>query len=318
MLVDHREGEILMKLRNWEAVVLGGLTVLASQGVFADTSPPTSPTVTGTAVTGPTVSTTTTQQSVWDKIGEKATLSFFGIYRGAPLSDLGNSLQPDTGGNLDPSTPQSVESYLTAGYKFDKDTMLGVGAHFFYYPVGSPVGTGQDIQMYDPSIVLSKSNLINVGGLKVTGRIYAELPLSSADRLQRDHDSIAISPTFIANYDVPHTALTVGAYGYITAYLPGSNLAEHARSYKMYFAPTANYQLSKRVAATLWVDLFQITRNRGTGFVSGMSNYTVDIEPGINWDITDKISINPMINFYPATPTLAATSLQAVIMAKAF
>lgn len=296
-----------MKVKKVSLKLFCSLGLLAGHLLYADSTS-----------SAPNISTSTSDQSVWQKISEKAVLNYFGVYRGGPLSDIKNSLQPDIQGNLSGSNPQSIDNLVTTGYKIDKDSYAALNTHFYYYPVGNPVGNGQDLQMWDPSLVYNRSNLINSNGFKLTGRVNLFLPLTSVDLLQTQHQLTSMDATFIANYDVPHTALTVGLFGYVRGYIPKSDAIATARTYKIYLAPNANYQITKTVAATLWVDLLQITRNRGTGFISGMSNYTVDIEPGINWDITNKISFNPILNIYPSNPTLAATSIQAILVAKAF
>src|SRR5687767_8797681 len=128
---------------------LFGVTILANNMVRADTT------------VDPV--TTTANTSVMDVLSEKAVLSYFGIYRGAPLGDLSNSLQPTPAGQLDPSSPQSIENLVTAGYKIDKDLMVGVLGHFNYFPIGNPVGTGQNLQMLDPVLMVQKSNMIKAG-----------------------------------------------------------------------------------------------------------------------------------------------------------
>lgn len=260
----------------------------------------------------------TTLKSLYDKVSEKVALTYFGIYRGASVSDPSNSLQPGVDGTPDPKSPQSIESYVTTGYKIDKDWMAGVATHFYYFPVGSPAGSGQGVQMLDPSLVVSRANLIDSGGLKLKGLVYAALPLTSSDYLRPRNYLTSISPTIIASYDVPRSKLSLGLYSFLTAYIPSSSTNDDARTYKLCASPYASYGLSKSVSATLWVDLVQVTRNGGTGLVSGMDNAPMDIEPGINWDVTKYLSINPILNFYPSNPTLAATSIQAVIVSKVF
>jgi hypothetical protein len=50
-----------------------------------------------------------------------------------------------------------------------------------------------------------------------------------------------------------------------------------------------------------------------------MDNPGTDIEPGVNWDvIPGQLSFNPMLNIYPGHATLASTSIQMVIVGKAF
>jgi hypothetical protein len=263
--------------------------------------------------------TATSTQSFFDLLIQKTTLSYYGIYRGAPLADLTNSLQPTPKGILDPGNPQSVESLVTFGYRFSPDLTFNAIAHFYYFPIGNPAGTGHSIQMLDPMLMIQRTNVINRNGFRLSARLYFQLGTSQAD-LKGSNLLASVTPTVIVNYEVPGTKLTIGAYSYFRAYIPSPDAAPNSPTYKIVIAPNANYPLSSTVAATLWVDFVQATRFGGSGFISGLTNPLMDIEPGISWDISKYFSINPVINIYiyPSNPTLAATSLQAYIIAKAF
>jgi hypothetical protein len=290
-----------------------GLLILASSSMaLADSS-----------AAAPAGSSETSSASTWDRVADHTALTYFGIYRGGSVNDPGNSLQPRIDGSPDPTSPQSLESYITTGYRFDKDMYVGVVTHFFYFPVGNlsdpKAGTGMDAQMLDPALVFSKAKLVDNGnGLTIKGLITATLPLTSPDILRTQGLATGISPTMVLSWDVPKTKLNLGLYGYVTGYVPSATAAANARMYKIYAAPNGSYSLTKTVSATMWVDLIQATNTADKPFISGMSNYTADIEPGISWDITPKLTINPMLNIYPGNPTLAATSFQAVIIGKAF
>jgi hypothetical protein len=272
--------------------------------------------------------------STYQWLHKNIEMSYFGVYRGAALGDLGNSYQPNLQGNPDPSFgAQGVESFITTGYKFgeDKTWMIGMNTHFFYNAAAqpSPVAGQQinaGIEMLNPSIELTKSNIINSNGWKLKGYLFGQLPVSQYDVI-----GSAVSPgaggiTAIEvagnlTYDIPGTRWTVGYYTYITNYIyaPSSTNATGYRTIKYYGAPNANYQITPTVAGTLWIDGLQVTRAQGTPFLGGLSNYTTDIEPGIAWDIIPgNLTVNPVINFYPGYPTLAATSVQAVIIGRAW
>jgi len=264
------------------------------------------------------VSTEAPQPSLYDKIAEKAALSYYGIYRGPSVSDIGNSHQPLFNGQTDPNSPQSIENLLTTGYRFDKDLSAGVITHFYYFPIGNPTGAGQDIQMLDPILYLSRTNWVDRGNFKVKGLFYLAPGISKNDILKQQHLAMSFGPALSATYDVPNTGLTLGLYSYIRGYVPTSAANGDSRSYYLYAAPNLNYVLTKTLSATLWVDLIQAQRTLGTGFFSGLTNFESDIEPGINWDVNKYLSLNPVLNIYPGNLTLAATSLQAYIIAKAF
>lgn len=294
-----------MKFRTGRNAVLCGLAIITTQVAFAEVDP--------------NGQTQTSAQSTYERIGEKTILNYFGVYRGGSINDPGNGLTPNAKGVLDNSSPQSIENLLTLGYKFNPETNLALIGHFYYYPGLKPDGSSAGFQNYDPTIQFEKKNIINRNGFKLTGRLGVELPLSGYDRPVQDGDLTAITATSVFSYDVPKTNLTLGVFAYLRGYIPGADVKDSARSYKIYAAPNLNYQISQKVAATLWIDLLQLTRNGNSpGFIGGMTNDYMDIEPGISWDITKNISINPYFNIYPSSLTLKATSFQATLIARAF
>lgn len=246
------------------------------------------------------------------------TLTYFGVYRGASVNDPGNQYQPNLNGTLDTDHTQSMENYITAGYKLDKDTTVGVSAHFYYAPNGMPETlSNSSLEMLDPSLVIGRANMIKAGTFSMTGKVFMDLPLSQYDTARKNGFLTSFSPTGIFNYDVPGTKLSIGMYDYLSLYVPGPNTPDAHRVYKFYVAPTANYQLTKTVAATLWVDLIQGTHNTQTNMMlTAMHNEEGDIEPGINWEFLPGYNFNPQVNIYPSNPTLNATSFQAVVTGK--
>jgi hypothetical protein len=256
--------------------------------------------------------------SVYESIAKSAVINFNGLYRGAALSDLGNSRQPGPPGQVDPNSPLSMVEFAHGGYKVRPDLITGLVAHFFYFPVGNPVGTGQDIQMLDPMLLLQKNNLVNSGGFSLHGKCTLYLPLTNADTLRQEKLLTALSPILTATYEVPHTELTLAAYSYLRVYVPGTATESSAPDYRFYFAPNLSYQLSKEVAATLWVDLLTATHPRSSPLFAGVATDRVDFQPGFSWNISKSINLNPVLNIYPAHPTLASTSIQAYLSARAF
>jgi hypothetical protein len=293
-----------MRLKKLDAFMIFGLALVMSEFVRADdpTAVPVS---------------TTDQRSLMSMLSEKTVLNYFGIFRGGPLNSVSNSQQPSVNGALTPTNPISVENSITGGYKINKDLMVGVLGHFMYYPAGYPSGTGHDLQMLDPALLIQKNNLYKTGGLTINGRFLFAPALTQGDYLVPNHLAAALTPTIIFNYEVANTGLNIGLFTYYRFYIPNASAASDVRTYKIYAAPTLNYQLAKNLAATLWVDLVQASRYGGTSAFN-LANDPIDIEPGINWDITKNISLNPILNIYPSNPTIATTSFQAFIVAKAF
>ncbi len=254
--------------------------------------------------------------SLVDILNDNLALNYYGIYRGSSLTNVGGALQPLPTGELDSTSPQSFENFLTVGYKINKDLMVGVLGHFNYFPASLNTEIS-GIQMLDPRFVVQQNNIINNGGFNLRFRCFFQVPMSRYDSLIANQVAMSVTPTINANYEVPNTRLTVGIYSYLRGFIPNAG-APNPPTYTVIVAPNLNYQISRTVAATVWVDLVQATRRSGTGFFSGLENLPVDIEPGISWDVTSFLTINPVLNIYPGNPTLASTSLQAFIMAKAF
>ena len=271
-----------------------------------------------TTQTPQNTSTATTQKPLLERLSEIGTLSLYSVYAGSPINNLGSSYQPSPDGSLDTSSPHVFDTTVTTGYRLSKYSFAGVVNHFKYFPIGNPVGVGERITFMDPILYVSRSKLFEYQGLVIDGRVTAQLPMSANDGLQANRLATALSAVFNAHLDVPSTKLTVGLFGYLRGFVATSSSPSNAPTYRVYLAPYANYQLTKRVAATLWIDLLNATRRAGTGLISGLQAGTVDIEPGLNFDITDKISINPVLNLYPGHLTLASTSIMAFLSAKAF
>lgn len=259
------------------------------------------------------------EPSTYDKVAKHVSFTYFNVLRGGPLSDVTNRYQPAPDGTLDTTNTQNVESTVTAGWKFSKDWVVGAYAHFFYSPLGNPTHDNDaNLQWLDPALLISKANMVDMGGLKIKGQLSATLPMSRYDRLKKDGSITGFTPTANILYDVPKSKLTLGFYTYVTAYLSGPDAADTHRTLKLIMAPNANYQITKTFAATVWVDAIQVTRKNHSGFFSGMSNPDMDIEPGVNWDINQYLSFNPFLNIYPGHPTMNASSLQAVLAGKLF
>ena len=104
----------------------------------------------------------------------KTNLTYFGTYRGASVSHPGNSYQPALDGSLDTTNPQSIENLLTIGYNAKNNWLIGAAAHFNFFPVGNDGISGPDLQMLDPLLVISKTNLIQNGGFKLKGMLFVE------------------------------------------------------------------------------------------------------------------------------------------------
>lgn len=343
-------------MKNKSAILLGASTLVLAVSLttilaYADTTPtnpanaaaPATPAATPAAdkittsaaatVGSPqdgNVSQTAQSNDLLQTLHDKVEFSYFGVYRGGQVGDPGNAYQPDINGNAGPAAgAQSLENYVTSGYKPAKDWMVGITSHFFYNGSAAPDvnGTGEQlgsgIQMMNPQFVITKANLIDKGQFKVKGYLYVEIPVTHYDYIgQTGHDQLtSVAPTANITYDFKDSRFSVGTYTYIRGYVQGADSGQDLRTYRFVAAPYGNYQITPTVAATMWVDLIDVRRTGGSPFFSpyGMVSEEGDIEPGINWDVLPgKLSVNPVLNIYTGNPTLASTSIQAVIIGHAW
>ncbi len=261
-------------------------------------------------------SSSSAEKSFYDTLLEKGALNYWGYYTGASINNLGNGYQPNVDGSN--GSPQSIESIITAGYKFTPTLMVGVTPHFNFLPALGPDSWGSGhIQMLDPSVFIQQTNFAVVRGVKFTGILFGTPAMAARDKLKRDGNAFAFTPTLINSYTVPSTQLTLGLFSFLRFYIPGSDTPDTTNTYRIVVCPNATYQLSKTVTATLWVDLVSAYRRGGTHYFGGLDLGPTDIQPGINWAITPNVSINPQLNIYPSNMTIASTSFQAILTAKA-
>lgn len=285
----------------------------------------------GSPSDGGNVSQTVQNNDVMQKLHDNVAFDYFGIYRGSNVGNPGGAYQPgyDSPAGGDVNGAQSLESYVTAGWRPAKDWMVGIMSHFMYNSATAPDqfgagGTPQaGFQLLDPSFVVTKANLVDKGQFKIKGYLYVEVPVTHFDYITLPGHNMAtsVAPTANITYDFKNSRFSVGTYTYIRGYVAGSDSPDDLRTYRFVAAPYGSYQITPTVAASLWVDLIDLRRTGGSPFFSayGLQNEEGDIEPGISWDVLPgKLTVNPILNIFTGNPTLATTSIQAVIIGHAW
>ena len=278
------------------------------------------------------VSQTIQNNDIMQKLHDNVAFDYFGVYRGSNVGDPGGRYQPgyDAPAGGPGNGAQSLESFVTAGWKPAKDWMVGINTHFMYNSDTAPdqfspnnPQASAGIQLLDPSFVVTKANLIDRGQFKVKGYLYVEIPVTHFDYITVPGNNMltSVAPTANITYDFKDSRFSVGTYTYVRGYIPGPNSPDDLRTYRFVAAPYGSYQITPTVAASLWVDLIDLRRTGGSPFFSayGLQNEEGDIEPGISWDVLPgRLTVNPILNIFTGNPTLATTSFQAVIIGHAW
>lgn len=233
---------------------------------------------------------------------DKTYFNYWGNY-GGPSITHPSSLQPNSKGVIDPTAPQEMDTMLVLGYKISENVSVGPFVEFHYRPV-----FGQDIQMNEPALMVRDRKLFASSRLVFGGDFLLFAPAASPWSRQTDFltgaEAIHITTYTIGN-------LTLGLYGFVRgnafgSFEPGTSQYD----LRIYAAPNLSYNLSSKVQFTVWNDLISLRHFLGT---SGLTNDPIDVEPGINWNVTPYFSINPYINIFSDTPTLNAMYIGMVL-----
>lgn len=292
---------------------------LAATTALAKAKPPTPPSLSPTgseatlaaaqpidaSFTSKSVSAGTSTKDAAPSLKDRLALNYWGIYFGPSVGSASdyNPSYDGTAGDV-----QNLDGVITAGYRPTKQRLIGIGIPQIYTPFREEKG----LIISNVFVRLSDSEVIRRGKFKVGlgSRVY--LPTKSDSR----NAGFVTGVRFEQNvtYDVPGVPLTLGLFTYERPYFYNSK-ASKGNPLTLYGAPYANYLLTQRLAATLWIDLVQLKQAKGQS-VSDMRNFPVGVQPGISWDVNDKLSLNPYLNMYPGNLTADSSSLGLIVSAK--
>jgi hypothetical protein len=204
---------------------------------------------------------------------------------------------------------QNLDNAIIGGYRIDQDTYIGGMMEFDYRPVG-----GSDATMMDPAIRFGKDNWIKTGPWQLYADLRAYLPVSTAS--QNAKQDVQLRSFQNLTYEVKGTRWTLGAYGSLRYYVysdpdtlnPQTDLLSFSPKQRVraYVGPNVNYQVSPSLSIFVLGEAEGV-QNTGNSFWNWNDN-GMDIEPGVMWNITPKLMINPFINVYPTSPNVAKTT----------
>lgn len=242
--------------------------------------------------------------STFKSLKERIALSYYGVYSGPSLG-YQNDFNPTYDGTE--GDVQNLDGAISAGYRITKKIQAGVALPIFYVPYRDNDATLNNIYLR-----LSNSEMLKSGQFKMglSSRFY--LPTNRESRETGFVTGLRVEQNM--TYDLKKSPLTLGLYTYERMDFYNS-IAKSGSIFRIYAAPYLNYQFAEKIAATLWVDLIQLKQAQGKS-ISAWENPPVAVQPGINWDVNDNVSLNPYINVYPGNLTADSSSLGLIISAK--
>lgn len=255
----------------------------------------------GTSTTAPEVKTTLTSS-----LKERIALNYWGVFAGPSLSrSISPRFNPSISG--EPGDPIGVDGYITAGYRPAKNLMVGLGVPFLY----QPVDPSEKLIMKDLFVRFSRKKLISYGKLNMSLGARVFLPTTQVARDRAFTGGLRVEQD--TTYDITDR-LQLATYTFFRGNVYGEQANGAGNPLTIYAAPYLTYKMSNSLSLTLWCDLIQYksTRNK-----EPMKNDPVDIQPGISWDVTENISLNPYVNFYPGNLSWESSSVGMILSATA-
>jgi hypothetical protein len=230
---------------------------------------------------------------------EKFRMNYFGIFYG-PSVQRPSSYQPDTTGRPDVDKPVIFKNFLNLGYQIS-DTVAVTGTAFWIW---QPVLEKQ-MTMEDPFVRVSHNSIWGTDRFNLYGDFRVHFPVT---RVSRENDmKFGLQSVQVLTYSVGDSGnLTLGTFGSVRVNSFGGY--GFGRDMELYIAPNINYQVSKKVALTL---LYEIQTSHAFGARPfAFTNDGMDIEPGVSWDVTQNVMVNPYLHFpVGANASLRSTSI---------
>lgn len=252
---------------------------------------------------------TATSETVAPSLLDKIQMSYWGAYTGPSVGnpgyhtvDSGDSQALHDGKLTD---VQNLDSTLTLGYRLNPNLLLSGNYRFIYQPLTDKIEDHNNLTTKDPWIALKHSRVIHQGAFNMAVDLRFYIPVASAGSL-----NTAIRSTQISTFAVPGTQFTLGAFTVARANLirEGSGIPNLSLS----LSPFANLQLSQKLSATFWSDLLQYD----IAFGEDLENKMIPTQFGMNWDVNDRLSLNPFLNVFPQDLQLNTSTLGMYISAR--
>lgn len=243
------------------------------------------------AVANAGTSTATTakpaNESFMSRLSLRASLDYFG----ASITQPGSSKAPDRD-NLE-AGPVRMENGVLAGYRIDKNQSLGAGVFFNQVLYGDEKDTGTNI--LDAQVRYTHGSIYKKGGFNLGTQIRLYAPTST---LSQNNDLLTQARWYgLASYEMPKSRFSFELTTMLRQYLYTNNATAAAQPFAprfmAYVGPQVNYQVSPKVKAWLLVEELGVSSMKGGTFALGADG---DIEPGITWDVSDRVSFSPYLD----------------------
>ncbi len=234
---------------------------------------------------------------------------YFGTYHGPVLDNMSSPYTVNNKGQTNAKFKKAMnfDSELTTAYIVDQDHMIGIGPDFPF--LASPV-LGQGLTEGDFGIKAFDKKTVDIGGLRIATNLYIQAPTSQYS--QSLNMKYAIKTTPYIWYHFRGSRFMIGAWTEAKTYQG----VTADKTFKLYAAPYVNYQLTPRLSANLLYEM-EAHHNVGAPTALDFTSYETDFQPGLVWNVTNTILVNPFVQIFTGNKvTYDTTAVGAVISAR--
>ena len=280
----------MTKYFNWAYLIVLMFTIGAASA-YADTVPS----------SGAVSAERGSLSNIADSLMVKYWANYMGPSIGAP-----SGYTTDANGVTDKKA-QNADNLFNVAYRYSPALAVGMGMPFNLFPI---VNSGAQIKPLYLGVI--EGVLIKTPHLLIATDVRFYTPIG--DVAQNQNVLTGFRTSQITLYTVPDTRITLGCYDYVRTWAYGPNGHGFRTDFEFYVSPFANYSMTSSLSATLWSDILQVSHQFGKRW--GLQNLPIDFEPGIKWDITRFINVNPFINIIPSSLTVDSMAAGMVVNAK--
>jgi hypothetical protein len=211
-------------------------------------------------------------------------MNYTNIFYG-PSVQSPSSYQPQSDGTPDTTRPIFMKNFLSAAYNLSDPVAITATAYWWYRPV-----LGQQLSMQDPFARISHASIINTSwGLNLYSdlRVHAGVtPDSRAANMLTGFQNFSYLTYQPGN---GRLIMALRASARYNVYGSGG----YGTDEEYYLAPELNYRVHSKLALTM---LYEMGSSHQHGDAPGyITNDGTDLEPGVEWDPTPDIVVNPYL-----------------------
>ncbi len=212
---------------------------------------------------------------------------YYAAFYGPALQNP-SSYQPTQTGQNDFNHPVIMKNFLGLGFNLSDTIAITPTAYWIWTPV-----QGQQVALQDPFLQISDSSLVSTDHFNLYCDLRYHFPVTSVSQQNRSYGGVQSFQS--ATYQIGTSRFSLGSYASERVNFYG--LSGYGNDLELYVAPNATYQVSRNVALTLLYEMRTAHFNGDDPFA--FSSDPFDLEPGLSWEVTPTLMLNPYVNLYP-------------------